>query len=303
MTQASTINVVVASDDNYVQHLAVTLLSLVENSSAEHALSLYVLDAGISPENRTHLYSLFQRDGVDFTIISPELKDVGDIPLKRYGHAALLRISIPELLPQTVTRCIYLDCDIVVQEDIAPIATIDLEGHPIAAVENLGHQPAVRLGIEPGDYFNSGVLVMDLTAWRERHIGEQVLSYMLENSAQLQFPDQDGLNAVLHSDWKRLPLLWNQQPATYSMLRKLKPGTQRYENFHQAAAKPAVVHFLARNKPWHYMTFHPLKECYWHYLRKTPWGDYNYPDRSLANRLRKWMQLEKQLKNWRRKHV
>lgn len=299
--QAETLNVVVASDDNYVQHLAVTLLSVVDHCREPKRLALYVLDAGISPDNRQRLQALFSERGVQLEIISPEQADVGAIPLKRYGRAALLRISIAELLPAAARRAVYLDCDIVVLDDLAGLAATELNDHPVAAVENLGHQPSERLGLEAGNYFNSGVLVIDLEQWRERGIGAQVLDAMQADPERLIFPDQDGLNAVLHEDWQRLPLRWNQQPATYSMLPKQVPGSARAREFAEAVTRPAVVHFLGRNKPWHYMTFHPLKGTYWHYLRQSPWRDYRYPDGGLLNRLKKGLMLEKQLKRWRRR--
>lgn len=301
MTKLTPISVVVASDDNYVQHLAVTLLSVVANTHDASGLNFYVLDAGISEVNRARLQKMFSQRGVQLDIISPEPTDVGNVQLKRYGRAALLRISIADYLPQEVTRAIYLDCDIVVLGDLSTLATCDLQGHPVAAVENLGSQTAKSLGISAGDYFNSGVLVMDLALWREQRIGDQVLSYMREHSNTLNFPDQDGLNAILHSDWERLPLRWNQQPATYSMRNKQASNSEREQEFRAAAQAPYIVHFLARNKPWHYMTYHPLKKSYWHYLHQTPWGDYRYPDRNLKNILKKWLMVEKMFKQWQRR--
>ncbi len=297
------VNVVVASDDNYIQHLAVTLYSVVANRGVNQQLYLYVLDAGITDHSRRRLAAMFNEPGVHLEVISPTLGDVGNIPLKRYGHAALLRISIADLLPQEITRAIYLDCDIVVLSDLQYLMEVDLRNHPIGAVENLGSRATARLGIEPGHYFNSGVLVMDLDKWREQHIGDKVMAYMQENSDMLHFPDQDGLNAVLHEDWLRLPLKWNQQPATYSMLGKQAAGTQRRQEFFEAASAPYIVHFLARNKPWHYMTFHPLKGIYWHYLRKTPWQGYRYPDRNPTNITKKWLMLEKLFKQWQRRRL
>lgn len=303
MTVPSRLTVVVASDDSYIQHLAVTLLSVVDNCHRSEALNLYVLDGGISNANRARLKMLFSESGAHLKILSPQLEDTDSIPLKRYGHAALLRISLDRILPQEERRALYLDCDIVVNADIEELFQIDLEGHPVGAVQNLGCTPGKRLGIESSKYFNSGVLLIDLALWREQKIGEKALNYMRHNSSLLQYPDQDGLNAILHNDWKRLPLRWNQQPAIYSMLNKQHRGSERQQEFLEAVQQPAIIHFLSNNKPWHYMSFHPLKQRYWDYLRRTPWQDYRYPDRCAGNIIRKWLMLERQLKQWYRRRL
>jgi hypothetical protein len=45
----------------------------------------------------------------------------------------------------------------------------------------------------------------------------------------------------------------------------------RYEDIVEAWERPAFIHFLSRRKPWHPIAFHPHREIYEHYLRKTEW--------------------------------
>ncbi len=303
MTEAmpAQIPIVLAANNNYVPHLSVTMLSAAASASRREDLLFYLLDAGISQENRKRLERLAAANGITLSIIEPGNIDLGSVDLKRYGVAATYRILIAEILPEEISRIIYLDCDIVVLDDLSTLFAIPLEGYPIAAVENLGIQPTARIGLEKGQYFNSGVLVMDLDEWRSRQLGRRVLSYMRNCADSLIFPDQDGLNATLKGAWCRLPLRWNQQPATYSIQSKLSPDDPRAAEYREAVAHPAVVHFLGRNKPWDYMTFHPLKEFYWHFLRETPWRGHPYENKSPLNVLKKAFMVEKWVKRRKRR--
>lgn len=296
------IHVVLASDDCYAQHMGVAALSVLRTTPVPDQIHFHFLDAGISAENRERLQAVVRGAGASCEFIKPDVTPFAELPAKRYGLAAFFRVSIGSIMPTAVNRVIYLDCDVLAFDDIAALWNADLRGQPVAAVTNLGHQPASRLGVVEGGYFNSGVLVMDLARWREEDLGKEVLDFMHGNKQQLLFPDQDGLNAVLKGRWQKLPLRWNQQPATYSMLRKENevPFEARTE-FEDAIRHPGIVHYLGRNKPWHYMTFHPLKETYWYYLAQTPWRDYGYPDATLGNRIKKGLMLEKHLKRWKRK--
>lgn len=64
-------------------------------------------------------------------------------------------------------------------------------------------------------YFNSGVMVVDLDAWRAHDIGAEAIRTCLANRdhliAQGRWPqhDQLGLNVVLHRRWYQLSQEWN----------------------------------------------------------------------------------------------
>jgi hypothetical protein len=76
------------------------------------------------------------------------------------------RIFLPDLLPE-VGRALYLDVDTIVLRSLSPLWALDLRDHYVAAVTNvperhmLGHAEELG-GAGPGDYFNSGVLLMNL---------------------------------------------------------------------------------------------------------------------------------------------
>jgi lipopolysaccharide biosynthesis glycosyltransferase len=95
-------------------------------------------------------------------------------------------------------------------------------------------------------------------------------------------------------------LRWNQQPATYSIHGKLPNDHVQKAEFSEAVANPSVIHYLGKNKPWNYMTFHPLKSLYWHYLDQTPWHGEICRGKTPLNILRRTFMVEKHWKEWRR---
>jgi UDP-glucose:(glucosyl)LPS alpha-1,3-glucosyltransferase len=193
----------------------------------------------------------------------------------RFGPTALLRFELPERLPD-VDRVIYLDADTLVGSSLDELSRVELGGLRIAAVANV-LAPDMRarvaaLGItDHRDFFNSGVLVMDLAAMRASGDGEQLIE-MVRARDDLLWPDQDALNIVYAGRWKRLHPRYNAMNSlwTWSAWAEDVFGPQASE----ARRDPAILHFEGPHirKPWHYLSTHPWTERYRETLARTPWG-------------------------------
>ncbi len=297
MNMTNPVYIAIAANDHYARHMGVVAMSLLSNTKYPERLHFFFLDAGISPKNQENLSQVVSQAGARYQFIRPDNHAYGNITTKRYGVAALFRLSLSVLLPVDVRKVIYLDCDIIAFDDVATLWEYDLQENIVGAVTNLGHQPCDRLQIPDGEYFNSGVLIINLSRWREQHIGEQILAYMAEYNESLIFPDQDGLNHILRGQWQHLPLRWNMQPATYSMYQKRETEhSLTIREYEEAIKNPGLVHYLGNSKPWDFTTFHPLKENYWAYIAKSPWNN-SKPERcTIINRLKRMLHLDKHLK-------
>jgi lipopolysaccharide biosynthesis glycosyltransferase len=159
-----------------------------------------------------------------------------------------------DLLPPDARRVVYLDSDLVVRDNLDFLFSFDLGGAPLGAVQTAvvsqGLPTWRSLGLSPNTpYFNSGVLVIDVDAWRARNLGDAVLNFVVEHRDDIRWNDQDGFNGVLAGDFAPLPLRWNQEAA-------LRRPTHQYFLFYPAAevdeaiANPAVIHFTGQDKPW-----------------------------------------------------
>lgn len=122
---------------------------------------------------------------------------------------------------------------------------LDLGGRAIGAVrDNLqwrspGRRPEVfrKLGLGAAPYFNSGLLLIDVAAFRQQQVLERCLDFATAQGDRLVGLDQELLNAVLHGDWAELSPLWNWQYTRSSML-------------FEAMETAHLVHFIGGKKPW-----------------------------------------------------
>jgi len=254
------IRVVCAANDAYAKHLAVMLTSLLRNRKSATPIAISVIDGGgLSPKNKARLRRAVKPYGAPLDFLrfdNAKLKGVTRAKVyKRYGKEAFYRIFIPELFGRHVKKAIYLDSDMIVKGDIARLWRVPLGGAFVAAADDPSAAKMSRkLGLPPGRYFNSGVLVIDVERWRRHRIATKVIRYILRHAKDIRFPDQDGLNAVLHGKTKRLPIEWNC-PAFRSHLHP----------------KLRILHFMTPKKPWNR---NPRgKRLYLQYAAKTVWTD------------------------------
>ena len=121
--------------------------------------------------------------------------------------------------------------------------------------------------------------------WREENISFQVKEFIREYPEKITYWDQDALIAVLHDRWKELAPKWNQQVSWFSRTSDSVPWTS--DIFLEALRDPAIVHYAAWSKPWHYMNAHPFKRDYYTYLDKTEWKNFIPEGKTFKNRIKK----------------
>ena len=184
-------HIAAGADNRFAMPMAVTLYSALANLEHGTDVSLYVLDGGISPENKRRLAEVLNVDHVELTLewLNPDLSALCGLKTTHtFSQAAYLRLLIPELLPG-VDRVIYLDSDLVVERDLGKLWRSEMDGRSTLAVKDYRY-PYVSCVDWAGEtytavscardapYCNSGVLVMDLEAWRTTQIAQRAVAYM-----------------------------------------------------------------------------------------------------------------------------
>ena len=187
MNRNETVNLFFACDDGYVPFLCATLLSIKENRSKSRAYHARILNTGISEDNKKRISdSLSCSDFfIEFENISESVERISDKLHTRdyYSKTTYYRLFIPELYP-TVKKALYLDCDLIVGCDVAELYDTELGKNLVGAVSD-GFVSAVprlhgyvtkRIGAAaPADYFNAGVLLMNLDEMRRSSFGERFI--------------------------------------------------------------------------------------------------------------------------------
>lgn len=133
------ISVVLAADDNYAQHAAVAMASVLANTAVPEQVAFWLIDDGISSRNKDKVRQTVARwhSRVSFLTIKNKELEQGFVsgPISR---TAYFRLDIPDIVPADVERVIYLDCDLLVLDDIRLLWQTDLAGNPLGAAEDPG---------------------------------------------------------------------------------------------------------------------------------------------------------------------
>lgn len=191
--------------------------------------------------------------------------------------ATFYRLLIPELLPE-YEKVIYLDIDTIVVTDIGKLIEYDISKVMIAGVRDIlgnrgyysedGKTKVYRDKIlklkYPDNYFNAGVLVLNIKAFRQEYTQEKWWKFV--SSYKWKSHDQDVLNAVCNQKAFLLPYSWNFI------------GGRGVENelsdkdwgiILKAEAEPFIIHYSGRYKPWNYCTMQ-FFEVFWNYAKRSP---------------------------------
>ena len=151
-------NIVCVSDDSYIQHAAVMLCSLFENNRNK-IFHIYLLTTGIQTETEEKLRKFCKQYHAELTHLTCSIKELSNLPVGQWNAIMYLKLLIPQLLPNDTARCLFLDVDIIINSDIDPLYTMDLNNAILAAAEDIPDciMHKKRLGLDSNEkYINSG---------------------------------------------------------------------------------------------------------------------------------------------------
>lgn len=295
--ESEPIDVVCAADDAYALPLAVTIRSALSNLCPTRRMRLFVLDGGISDESKQRLQASWRFRAPEVHWIQPDVEQVDGLQTSRHVNlVTYFRLLMPQVVPTEVRKAIYLDADLLVRRDLARLWDLPLDGALCLAAADTAapffdarlampnfrkvHRflaaaepvPNYReLGLLPtGKYFNAGVLVIDLEAWRSNDIGGRSLACLREHEVNVRWWDQYALNVVLAGAWREIDPRWNQGVHAYSFPTWRESPFER-EMFAAMRTEPWIVHFTSQEKPWHYFCRHPFRAAYLAEVDRTVW--------------------------------
>ena len=251
-----------AVDDRYVPYLSVALRSLIDNRSLKYDYRVCILIEDLSEKNRNHLEQMAcENVSIEFVCVTERLRSIcARLHLRDYyTKATYYRFFIPEMFPQ-YKRGLYLDCDIVLTADAAQLYRCPMGKNLVAAVndeiisdiEVFAQYSEQVLGISRHEYFNAGILAMNLEEMRRVRIEEQ-FARLLGERAYSVAQDQDYLNKLCAGRVYHLSVRWNKTPI---------PGTEW-------RGRPKIAHFKINYKPWRYVGV-LYEELFWQYAEHTP---------------------------------
>jgi lipopolysaccharide biosynthesis glycosyltransferase len=256
-------NIVYISDDKGCFLLCVSLYSLLEKNN-QHELRIIIIDDDISDNNKSLIDKIVCQYGLRVEYV--EKKEIPQtIKEKSKGQwpdNIFSRLFFPSLLGElNIHRCIYLDTDTIIMGDLSTLWEKDLRGMTCGAVlECMPNSHKQVLGLSAKDeYYNSGVLIVDVDMWRKKGYEESCFRYLKDNIQCLEYPDEGTINSVLKGDICRLGAEYNVTTLngcfSYKELKTYRKSSIMYEadEYIMCREKPVIVHYTNNflyNRPW-----------------------------------------------------
>jgi lipopolysaccharide biosynthesis glycosyltransferase len=233
-----------AADEGYAIPMTVALHSALANLSKSVSVKIFLVDNGISQSKRHKCNNSLNSAHPNVSIYwsSPDLSEFSKLAHGYLTATTFSRIFVSEIVPEDIDRVLYIDCDVVVGDDISKLWNIDMTGTAFMCALDAQYSGFNRLirdkfpeVVAPPatPYFNSGVMLINMPEWRRREIMVKARDFILRHGHELTYMDQCALNAVGVGAWKPLDDWWNTQVAIN--LGRTLPG---YGILHYTTHKP-----------------------------------------------------------------
>jgi lipopolysaccharide biosynthesis glycosyltransferase len=282
------IHLLCAADARYGGYAGIMLSSVLRADPGER-FAIHLLSDRMRRRDLRKIADLAASAGSHCTVydVASRLAGYSHGAGNHLSRTAYARLLIADLLPASVGRVLYLDCDIICTGTLRPLWQLRDAISLVSMVpDRTGERWKGRLGL-PADapYFNSGVILINLAAWRERAIAGRIINWMEANRDKLALADQDALNACLCGMITSLPDRWNLQIGPDS-------GPLPAARLSEAT----LLHYTSAHKPWRFRSRGPGAKIFLQHKRRSPWR-FKLPTFRLVYRLNK--SLNKRFARWR----
>ena len=251
-----------ATDDNYAPFLAVTFKSILDNASKDFSYKFYVLTTDLSSNYEKRIKEFESEDvKVEFIFLKDTIEKIkAKFHLRDYySIETYYRFFIANMFPQ-YDKVLYCDCDVIVLGDIAELYNHNIDKYLVGAcpeevmteVKIFGDYVEQALDVDCEKYFNAGVMLMNLKAFREENIEEKFFD-MLQKYTFRVTQDEDYLNVLCKGKVKLFHLGWNKTA---------------FKNDKFDDKDLRLIHYKIHWKPWHYDGV-LYENHFWDYAKQT----------------------------------
>ena len=272
-----------ACDNDFAKYTAVAVQSVIENASANFNYDIFVLNENFDEAVVSKFESL-SKDNISVRCIN--VNDyISDIENKindvtKRKKIVYYRFFVPKIF-ENFDKIVYLDSDLVVEEDISKLFETNLEDKCIGAVndifmrillkksENWVKYLKLMLKMDvPENYFQSGVMLFNIPKMLKENITERLLE-RLNEIGEPMIVDQDIYNSVCQNTVKFVEPYWNYDRNTELLIDDYDYSNEDInrlvELYKEVKKHPKIIHFAGNMKPWQYPTINFAER--WKYYR------------------------------------
>ncbi|ASW75061.1 glycosyl transferase [Chryseobacterium piperi] len=279
--------IVFTCDDHYFKYASVVISSIIKNSNKNTKYEINILSEFISEENKilaNKIIKAHSNFSISYHIL--KIEDPEKYHLNSYmSLSTYYRFFIFDLL-KNYERVLYLDSDLIVDNDISFYATLDFENKlaiasPSIYVQNLltkdlenafnrDYFSNVLLMTDYSDYFNAGVILFNIKLIREQNIDQKFFE-AINTIKNPIFQDQDILNSVISNNGG-VKLISNEYNFTKGIkitLMRLFYNAFLYKLGNKKRNKWfTIYHYVGKIKPWQHYDID--SSLFFYYAYKTP---------------------------------
>lgn len=267
--------IIFAADDNYAVYTGVAIESIICHANPLYLYRVYIINSAVDESHIQILESISTKNVIVRCVNIQYQLDKHNVELYSRAHYTkemFYRFLIPEVF-FNFPRAIYLDGDLIVETDIAKILNVDMGSSYVAAVRNpvsdyTRKHIRSNFSLDADNYFNSGVLVINVEEWQKSYIVKKCFELFKEIPKKLLFcPDQDILNIVCNEKTYFLDPAWNY-------MWHFVDGTEEQKSLYASVVNSVngqfkILHFASNIKPWNHPE-RPLSIYFWKYAISSP---------------------------------
>lgn len=276
-------NILYTIDGNFLMQLATAMCAVCENNKEFDSINFYVIGENISTEEKQKIILFVQKYDrqVFFYDLNEAAKEFDNLDTGGWNQIILARLLVARFLPEEIDKVLYMDADTMVVSSLKDLWDIDLKNSVIAGVvePTVDKKRKALLSIKDSEYYiNSGVLLINLAAWRDMQIEIEIRNYIDKNAKKLFASDQDVINAVLKNKIQYLDPSYNYCNTfyiyPYKTIYKLVNNPSYYDEttYMKAISHPKIIHFLGEDRPWRKGSTHKYKDQFDFYRLQTPYA-------------------------------
>lgn len=261
-------NLLIAPNNYYMMPGIVMLQSLFDNNT--EPMDIYILQSDLTEENCHRLENFISNHGGTPHMIGIPHSVFQNAPTSIHiTKEAYYRLLAQDLLPKELDRVLYLDLDLIITSSLSSLyrETFECEDNDCFFIVCEGPGVSQRewetydlLGIpHEFKYFNSGVLLMNLSLLREKFNTKLLLDFIAEHSETLKYHDQDTLNALFYNKVKYVD--WHKYNQTILHIQSKEEALERLKH-------AAIIHYAGSDKPWNFDYKSWYFNLFWKYARR-----------------------------------
>ena len=276
-------------DSHYIMPTAVAITSLICNKNPNTYYDIYIIAADLSEREIEKFYE-FKGSNADIYIIKASLEKFKGIRISgHFTSTVYLKFDLPDLIPNQ-DKVLYLDSDVIIQKDLNDLFEININDYYAGVVKDIG---LVDNDLNFKNYFNSGVMLLNLKLMRENDASTALLN-IRKTADNVTYMDQDCFNILFDKKVKLLPVIYNcfynlflRNKYTLDFINKC--FETNYSSLDNIKKDSYIIHLASYDKPWIYFNSVFVRE--WdEYFKKSPFKLHELKRKSI--KLRKFIESQ-----------